>query len=206
MSIKNKIYTLTLNPAIDVHYALDGGIDSGDLLVFSGRISDTSDKDGVIALLRRMSERGVRLVLDSASLSLDDIACLKPFLIKPNTEELAALVGRSITDREGAVENASRLRKLCERVLVTLGADGAVLVAEKIYAAEAPSITAVSATGAGDSALAGFIVGYLSDLDEGECLRLAVAFGSAAAMTSGTLPPDPCQIKELYSRVNVVEE
>ncbi len=183
------------------------GITRGDLVVFSGRISTASDKGAILDLLRRLSDDGVKLILDSASLTLDEIVSVKPLLIKPNEEELRLLLDEAVSDPCGAIRSAKRLRSMgISYVLVTLGAHGAVLAGERAHVAVAPTVDAISSTGAGDSAIAGFIHGLLSGLDEAECLRLAVTLGTAAAMTKGTLPPDPCQIKELYSKVEIVEK
>lgn len=49
----------------------------------------------------------------------------------------------------------------------------------------------VSTVGAGDSSLFGYLLGSLRDAEPAERLRLAVAYGSAAAGLPGTTIPTP---------------
>lgn len=128
-----------------------------------------------------------------------------PDLLKPNAEELASLV----TEPDNRAKLAKRAdlfehdpyaavdaaRELVDRgvgtVLATLGAQGAVLVTktDSWHAANAP-ISARSTVGAGDSALAGFLLADEQHADPADCLRQAVAHGVAAAGLPGTgVPP-----------------
>ena len=72
--------------------------EKGDILAFSGRISDGTDKERVLDILCRLRDKGVRLALDSKSLSGDDIRRLRPEVIKPNYEEALELLGIDMED------------------------------------------------------------------------------------------------------------
>jgi 1-phosphofructokinase len=52
----------------------------------------------------------------------------------------------------------------------------------------------VSTVGAGDCSLFGYLLGSLRGAEPAECLRLAVAYGSAAAGLPGTTIPSPTDI------------
>jgi 1-phosphofructokinase len=124
-----------------------------------------------------------------------------PDLMKPNGEELASLTGEDPDEVEAdpiAAAHAAGL--LVSRgvgaVLVTLGANGAVLVtAEGAWVATPPPTTVVSTVGAGDSSLFGYLLGDLRGAPPAERLRLAVAYGSAAAGLPGTTIPVPDQTR-----------
>ena len=117
-------------------------------------------------------------------------------LIKPNGDELAELMGR---DDGSAIESdpalaAELARELAGRgvgaVLLTLGAAGAVLATpERAWFAEAPRVLARSTVGAGDSALAGYLIAESSGADPAGRLVQAVAHGSAAAALPGSAVP-----------------
>ncbi len=176
----------------------------GDILCFSGRISTLSDKAAILDFLQRMNSYGLRLVLDSKSLSGEDIKELAPFMIKPNLEEL---VGRRLNGREDIVLMAEHISRLAENVLITLGKDGALLIrGESIYSALVPEVCVKSNVGAGDSSIAGFLASYISGAGAGECLRLAVSFGTAACLTQGTLPPDINDITRIYESVTAEKQ
>jgi 1-phosphofructokinase len=123
-----------------------------------------------------------------------------PNLLKPNAEELAELTG--IGDGQSLEADpflaASAAAALVDRgvgaVLATLGSQGAVLVtAAGSWLARGPVIAAKSTVGAGDSALAGYLLATLRGDTPAECLQQAVAHGAAAASLPGTLVPSLTQ-------------
>ena len=123
-------------------------------------------------------------------------------LLKPNTEELADLVGAdpaSLVD-VGAIVDAARplLDAGIGAVLLTRGSLGAVLLTtEGTWTVDAPPVQARSTVGAGDSALAGYLLGALDGLDPAKRLTLAVAYGSAAASLPGSTMPSPTDLPPL---------
>ena len=66
---------------------------------------------------------------------------------------------------------------------VSLGEAGAILAAEdgQVYSCIAPRGNVVNTVGAGDSMIAGFITGLLSNIGYQKALELGVAAGSATA-------------------------
>ncbi len=138
-----------------------------------------------------------------------------PDLIKPNSEELAGLSGRSAADLESSVQHGDpapvivAARELIDRgvgaVLATLGAAGAVLVdADGAWIAAPPPITPRSTVGAGDSSLAGFLRADVAGADAANRLRMAVAYGSAAAALPGSALPSPAELNLDAVRVTSV--
>lgn len=123
-----------------------------------------------------------------------------PDVIKPNGHELAQLLGRGDGDAFEAdpLASAQAARELVARgvgaVLCTLGGRGAVLVtADGAWHAEHAPVTVRSTVGAGDSALTGYLMAAERGDPPSECLRHAVAHGSAAAALPGTQMPTPAQ-------------
>jgi 1-phosphofructokinase len=120
-----------------------------------------------------------------------------PHLIKPNTEELAELTGRSLLTIADVADAAAELvDRGIGTVLVSLGADGAVLAeAGTVLHGSAPAERVVNTAGAGDA----FLAGYLATLagqhaappSARERLAGALRFGAAAVAQMGTLfvPP-----------------
>ncbi|WP_293785312.1 1-phosphofructokinase family hexose kinase [uncultured Aeromicrobium sp.] len=124
-------------------------------------------------------------------------------LITPNSDELGELLGIAPAEFEGdpgaAAEKAHPLlQRGIGAILLTLGARGALLItSDGAWEAQAPRVTARSTVGAGDSSLAGFLLGALRGQDEERCLALAVAYGSAAASLPGSQMPTPADLPEL---------
>jgi 1-phosphofructokinase len=128
-----------------------------------------------------------------------------PDLIKPNAEELASVLGLAPAALEAAVAQGdpepvvSAARRLLDQgvgaVLATLGPVGAVLVDDNgSWLATPPPITPRSTVGAGDAALAGYLRGEVSGAVPPQRLRMAVAYGSAAAALPGSALPSPADL------------
>ncbi len=166
---------------------LDKMLKDGDTLVLSGSAPRSLSADVYTEIIRGVCSRNVRVVADVAGDLLTGILPYQPFFVKPNHHELGELFGVCIRSADEAVFYARKLRgRGAHNVMVSLAGDGAVLVTEKsVYYAEAPKGTVVNSVGAGDSAVAGFLSGFLKTGDFAQALTLAVAAGSATAFSEG---------------------
>jgi len=176
--------------------------DADTLVTFTGSLPGGISTEAAEAFLASLAKAGARVVIDSKSIPLDMMRRLRPWLIKPNAEEIAAYIGE--TDTAGLIAAAKSLHLGgIENALISLGADGAVLAcSEGTFLARPPKINALSTIGAGDSMIAGFIA---ADGNAAERLRLASAWGTAACLTEGTNPPKPADIAEIYKNVIITE-
>ena len=151
----------------------------------------------IIGELRtRLGSQAPRVAVDSSGGPLAAAALAHPDLLKPNGEELAELSGLFDGDTLEAnpdlVVDAARVLIAggVGAVLATLGAKGAVLVtADGSWLATTPPILAVSTVGAGDSALAGYLLQSNAGASAPDCLRQAAAHGAAAAALPGSTVP-----------------
>jgi fructose-1-phosphate kinase PfkB-like protein len=148
---------------------------------------------------------GARVVIDSKSFTLSDLIDVKPWLIKPNGEEIEVYSDRVVKDFGDCRGLAEELcAKGIENVMISLGEKGAMLVnSDGAFVAVPPSVSAVSTVGAGDSTIAGFVSAFADGKRAEECLRRAVAFGSAACMRGGTAPPMACNIADILKNIKV---
>jgi 1-phosphofructokinase len=138
-------------------------------------------------------DSGCRVAVDGSGPPLAAALEAGPDLIKPNLEELSELVGRRLVSFGEVLAAAREVRaRGAGAVLVSLGADGAVLLDEEgaLHAAS-PSFTPRSTVGAGDALLAGFL--FAAEDKEARDARLAeaVAWGAAAARLPGSRGPAP---------------
>lgn len=136
-------------------------------------------------ILELLQPACTRVVVDATGDLLLKVLKYKPFLIKPNHEELGEFFGRGpLLNEEDILAAALKLQQQGARnVLVSRGADGAVLLDEngRQHMMASPKGKLVNSVGAGDSMVAGFLAGYLKTQDYEEALRLGVAAGSASA-------------------------
>ncbi len=170
-------------------------------VVLAGSLPPGAPADWYAAMVGDLRSLDVAVAVDTSGPPLDAVFAhldtAAPDLLKPNAEELASVVGGDPeaieSDPTLAAQAASALvERGVAAVLATLGASGAVLVtADGAWHATPPPTTVVSTVGAGDSSLFGYLLGALRDHEPAERLRLAVAYGSAAAGLPGTTIPTP---------------
>lgn len=178
---------------------------SDTYVTFTGRVPSGISMDAVKSFLRALEDKGARIVIDSRSFALDDLVACKPWLIKPNQEEISVYLGRQIESFEDALAGAYELHgKGIENVMISLGSKGALLVCGSgAYVAKPPKIDAVSTIGAGDSSIGGFLAAAVEGEGADGMLRRAVSYGTSACMTEGTKPPRKEDVDSVFARVTV---
>lgn len=180
---------------------IEAMIDPQGIVTFTGSVPEGISAEEIEAFLLRLKERGAKLVIDSKSVSLEMLRRIKPWLIKPNAEEIEAYCGKKLTEQELYAVAMELHQAGIANAMISLGKDGAILAAEgALYRAEVPAIQAVSTVGAGDSAIAGFLgCGNTAE----ERLRYAVSYGSAACLRQGTNPPQAKEIQQIFTQVTI---
>lgn len=158
-----------------------------DVLVLSGSIPNTLPSDMYERIMKRLNKKDVRISVDATQDLLLRVLKYHPFLIKPNNHELGEMFGVALESDEQIIEYAKKLQGMgaCN-VLVSMAGDGAILVAEngEMWKILPPKGAVVNSVGAGDSMVAGFLVGYLTSGSYKKALMLGTAAGSATAFTS----------------------
>ena len=111
---------------------------------------------------------------------------------KPNAPELAAATGRTVDDIDSAIVAARELRAMgFERVIASLGGDGAILVTENdVFHEPAIETDVIDTVGAGDALLSGVLAAIDAGADEATALHTGVVAATAAVSTPGTDTPD----------------
>ncbi|WP_063912426.1 ribokinase [Pseudomonas sp. p21] len=142
--------------------------------------------DTVAWTLARGHELGKRVILNPAPatgpLPADWFAHID--YLTPNESEAEALTGVAVTDLDSARRAGEHLLQLgAGKVIITLGAQGALLVTAKDHQHfPAPVVQPLDTTAAGDTFIGGFAAGLVRGLEEGE----AITFGQRAAALSVT--------------------
>nr|MEE4267102.1 1-phosphofructokinase family hexose kinase [Candidatus Krumholzibacteria bacterium] len=133
-------------------------------------------------------KHGAFVALDADGTALTEGVECGPNLIKPNIHELGRLVGGTPTTDEEILAACDQLHaRNIPLVMVSRGPKGLLLSGEgRRIKAVGPVIKADSVVGAGDSTVAGFILGHCRGQALEDCLRLACAAGTATAGTPGT--------------------
>lgn len=153
----------------------------------SGSLPPGAPLAGFADLLRALRALDKTVWVDISGKPLSIAAHTPGVCIKVNTDEAAVLLEQSIPNAAAATAAAHELhRRLATPVALTLGADGALLVASGgAWWAHPPRIAAVSPVGSGDSFLAGLVVALDRSDTPAAALRSAAAAGAANALTLG---------------------
>ncbi len=146
---------------------------------------------------------GKRLILDTSGAALKQ-AGHGFYLLKPSLRELEDLTGHVIRSEREEEEAARALIEegRSEIVVLSLGAGGAVLVsAEETERFPALPVLAKSTVGAGDSMLAGIVLGLTRGLQVREAVRFGMAAGAAALLGRGTQLCRREDVERLYAQM-----
>ena len=156
-------------------------------------------------IYRKMTElakaAGAKVILDTSGDYLKEGLQGRPFMIKPNEDEIEALLGIRAEDPEAVFRAASELRVKygIPWVVISLGGNGAVLSCDEgVFHGLPPKLDPVNTVGCGDSMVGAFAVALERELPPREALRYAVAVSAAAAMSPLTGDYDPAVFEEIY--------
>jgi len=157
-------------------------------LVLSGSLPPGMAED-TYARIADAAPDGCRVIVDTSGPALQRSLEAQVYLIKPNLRELGQLAG---TEVEGDAQIHELARSLIdsgrvEVVVTSLGAGGvAVTSADEHHHIRAPTVPIRSKVGAGDSTVAGIVLGLARGAPILDAVRRGVATGAAAVMTPGT--------------------
>lgn len=180
-------------------------VEKSDVITISGSVPKGVSTDIYGRLIAMVKEKGKKVILDTSGDLLKEGIKALPTMIKPNTDEIQALLGISVKNREEVIKGAKKLQETgIEVVVVSLGGDGALVVTkDQVYHGKPPAIKTVSTVGCGDSMVAAFAVGFTRGYSMEETLRYAVAVSAANALEMATGHYTPENREKLLSRVEV---
>ena len=161
-------------------------IKKDDIVILAGNVPKGINNNIYEIICVNLEKNGVTYIVDATKELLINVLKYKPFLIKPNKEELEETFKVKIETKEDIILYAKKLQLMgAQNVLVSLGGDGAILVTaeDNVYFCEAPKGKVLNTVGSGDSMVAGFLAGYLKKQDYEYALKMGIATGSASAFS-----------------------
>jgi 6-phosphofructokinase 2 len=181
------------------------GIDpKSDYIVASGSLPPGVAEDFYARVARLARDLGSRTLVDTSEEALCLAAREGVYLLKPNMRELRQLAGCEIKDESEQEAVAEEIVESgqAEVVVVSLGSAGALLVSsEGSERLRAPTVPIESKIGAGDSMVAGIVLGLARGQALPDAVRFGMAAGAAAVMTHGTELCRREDTERLYERM-----
>ncbi len=154
-------------------------------VVLSGRNIPGAGDDAYRLLVRTARRMKRTAVLDTSGIPLKEGIKAGPDLIKPNLEEAEYLLGEKLRTQSKLVKAVRALfSRGCGTVIISLGRGGAIAYdGRDCFLARVPVIRKVNTVGCGDAMIAGFLSGQIKGQGLARSLSLAVAAGTANALT-----------------------
>ena len=136
-------------------------------------------------------EKGIKIVLNPAPMTdnIKDLPLAKLDTLIVNRGEAEALCGAADIDQ--MTQQMAALAPQT-RVVVTLGGDGAMLLANgEVTHMNSPSVDVVDTTGAGDTFVGYFLAGVAEGMNDHDALQRACLAGSIAVTRQGAITAIP---------------
>lgn len=175
-------------------------------VVASGSVPPGVPDDFFARVARHAKRLGAKTVADTSGVALKAALAEGVTLIKPNLAELAEFAARALDTEDDQIAACRNIVAdgRAQAVALTLGEHGALLVtAAQTWRAQPMEIEVVSAVGAGDSFLGGMVSALAAGKPMEEAFRVAVAAGSAAALSAGTELCHEADVRRLLPLVRI---
>lgn len=177
----------------------------GDTVILSGSLPPETPAQLYRDWCASFQSKGAKVFLDAEGEILRLGLEAKPYLIKPNRQELERHWGKTFSSLDMLVEAGKTLiNDGVSNVVISLGAQGALFFMQQdIYYSQGVSVAVASTVGAGDSMVAALAYGLSRNMPREEILRLAIATSAANVMCSGTQPASLDSVLSLLPKVTV---
>ena len=177
----------------------------GDILVLTGDARNVDDTSIYTWLAQEAGGLGAKVALDASGPYLAEGLKSKPFLIKPNFEELCYLSGRELAGEADIITALDQLRETgVSMIAMTWGSNGAFFASgDQIWRIEPIVVHAANEAGCGDAYLAAILTGLTQEMDTEEMLTMAAAVSAATAESELTVGFDENRMQDLRKQVRV---
>lgn len=161
--------------------AFSSHVSEYDIICVSGSLPKGLTGNFYTELVRIAKEKNKRIIVDTSGNTLEEILPAKPYMVKPNQDEISALMNKEIVTADHIKEALSFLLvKGVEVPLISLGKRGAAAMIEGCcYIFTPPEVKVVNAVGSGDSSVAGVAAGLDMGCDIQDAIKLGMAAGTA---------------------------
>ena len=182
-------------------------VEKSSHVVFSGRnVYGVGDKI-YFDLIKIAHRFGKFTILDTSSKPLLSGLKAKPFLVKPNREELETIMGKKMNSQRKIVKAIEFLLESgIQNVIVSIEGDGVIASnGRSTIWAKPPSVKPLNTVGCGDALIGGFIFAHKKKFSFDKCIKIAVATGTANTLSIQPGKFTNAKVVEMAKRVKIKE-
>ncbi len=194
-------YKLSIRQIDDFATIINQTITLNTVVVISGSLPNGVPNNMYYKLISKCNRRNCKVIFDSSKQPLKEGLKGKPYLVKPNIEELQELFGTKITSIKDIVKYGKIINAMgIEYVFVSLGKKGVIVTQRndngywRGYIKEKINIHTGDEIGCGDAMIGGIAVGISENFELPKLINIAVASGSANLLTFG---PGNCKYVDI---------
>jgi 6-phosphofructokinase 2 len=179
---------------------------ASDFLVASGSLPEGVPDDFYAKLAKKTQGIHPKLIIDTSGEPLKKLKGSGVFLLKPNLREFREFTGLKLLSEEDQKQAGRELvnNGTCEVLVLSLGPDGVLLVTHDFQIRfRSPKVAVKSRIGAGDSTVAGIVLGLTQDMDLKEAVMFGISCGASTVMSPGN---ELCQKSEVERIFNQMKE
>ncbi|MBF4245080.1 1-phosphofructokinase [Vibrio anguillarum] len=176
-----------------------------DYFVLAGSLPQGISPALCASWIEKLHSMGKKVLFDSSRDALKAGLDAKPWLIKPNDEELSQFMGRELHTPEQCQAAAAQLaEKGIENIVVSMGANGVMWLNQHQWLhAKPPRMQVVSTVGAGDTLVAGLCWGHMQQMEKTELLTFATALSALAVTQVGVGMSNRKQLETLQQQIQL---
>ena len=181
-----------------------------DVCVLAGSLPHGVDNGFYAEIATQVAALGVTTVIDAEGEPMERALRSGADLVSPNATEAEGLVGHEFRDDHDTVHALYELCELGAREAIITSAEGAFALIgrgqeRRLYDARVDPLEPVSAIGAGDVFLAGYIAARYTGRPYADSLRFGVACGAESTQHFGAGVLDPREVERIAAEVAVSE-
>jgi 1-phosphofructokinase/tagatose 6-phosphate kinase len=181
-----------------------------DICVFAGSHPRGVDDKIYAELIGELKRLGLTTVIDTEGEPMNLALRAGPDLVSPNAGEAEELVGHEFRDEQDQIFALYSLCELGPREAILTHEEGCFALVgreqeRRLYDVRTERLEPVSAIGAGDAFLAGYLSARYTGRSHAEALRFAVACGAESVLHLGAGVLDPRAAERLEEEVELVE-
>lgn len=148
--------------------AFENIVKQSDVITLSGSVPKETDATIYYTLINIAKKYEKLVILDTSGVYLKEGLKAKPTMIKPNAEELSALLGMKceLHTKDALIKAGKILFETgIENVIISLGKDGALLICEDgVFHGKPPKLDVINTVGCRDAMVAVFSVAFKQNM------------------------------------------